>query len=55
MIQAIILIFMGIIAALVALLVGLLGYVALKLFKKELNLKITINTPAPTKKPSSDS
>ncbi len=44
MVQAIILMFMGIIAALVAALVGLLSFIVLKLMKKELNLKITIGT-----------
>jgi uncharacterized protein YneF (UPF0154 family) len=49
MIQTIILVFMGIIATLVALLVGLLSFIVLKLMKKELNLKITIGANPPKK------
>ena len=45
MISTFILIFLGIIGTLVAALVGIVGYIALKLMKNELNLPFKSNNP----------
>lgn len=50
-IQGLLLVLLGIVAVLVATVLGVVSYLALKLFKKELNLKITIDTPKPKEKP----
>jgi len=50
MISTIILIFLGVIGALIATLVGIVGYIALKLMKQELTLNIKTNDPQ--KKPT---
>lgn len=50
-IQGALLILLGVVGILVAAVLGVVSYLALKLFKKELNLKITIDTPKPKEKP----
>ena len=41
---------LGLLTTLVGILVGLIGYVAIKLFKNELNLKISIENKKPENK-----
>jgi len=45
MISTLILVFLGIIGALIATLVGLVGYVVLKLMKNELNINLKTGDP----------
>ena len=51
MIQILLVVLLGIVGVLISVLTGLVGWLALKLFKKELNLDITIKSADSKKKP----